>query len=211
MAGELGVELIVLSTRGWGRLDATALGRASGAAARAAACPIVLVRLDAAPGPRSDQPGARAYRRVVVALDGSPGAERVLPRVEPLVRAFAAELLLVRATVPPPAGGVTISTRGEPVGEGATGISLALADQKEAERYLAEMADRLRRRGVRAVPVTRVGPADAVILDCARTREADLVAMVADEGAVSGRLDLGPVADALVRHAPCPVLVARVA
>jgi nucleotide-binding universal stress UspA family protein len=59
-------------------------------------------------------------------------------------------------------------------------------------------------------PGPRDDGADAVILDCARTRGADLVAMVdGTGGGPLGGLALGPIAEAVVRHAPCPVMIAR--
>ncbi|HEY3109058.1 MAG TPA: universal stress protein [Chloroflexota bacterium] len=204
---QLGVDLLALSTAGWARLGTTALGALAEEVVRIAACPIVLLRVDVARSVRSEPPRARPYRRVVVALDGSPGAELVLPRVEPLARAFAAQLLLVRATIPPSAAPEG-SEPGEANGAGASGRRLDPVARADAERYLAEAADRLQQGGLRTAPVSRVGPADAVILDCARTRGADLIAMATGRGpAPFGRLGLGRTTDAVVRHAPCPVLV----
>ena len=197
----LGVDMVALTTRGWGGLGSTAAGGVAELVARTVGCPIVLLRVDAVAararaeaaararrrrgrgGARADAVGARPYQRVVVPLDGTPEAERALARVEPLARAFAAEIVVVRATRPPE-------------GDGGRGGPDGLA---ETELYLGETAERLRQRGVRAGTFSRVGPVDAVILDCARTRGADLIVMVGNDG--------GGVVEAMVRHAPCPVMV----
>ena len=41
------------------------------------------------------------YKRILVALDGTEAAERVLPHVEALARAFGSTLVLLRATTSP--------------------------------------------------------------------------------------------------------------
>ena len=40
------------------------------------------------------------YERILVALDGSPLAERILPHVEALATRFGSQLTLLRATTP---------------------------------------------------------------------------------------------------------------
>ena len=59
------------------------------------------------------------YRRIVVALDGSELAERVLPHVEALAERFGAQLILLQAT---PVAGVSMDKLD--------------ADRREADRYL---------------------------------------------------------------------------
>jgi nucleotide-binding universal stress UspA family protein len=54
------------------------------------------------------------------------------------------------------------------------------------------------------------GAASRAITGCALELEADLIAMTTLGRGGLGRAVLGSVADSVVRHAPCPVLLVRV-
>jgi nucleotide-binding universal stress UspA family protein len=152
------------------------------------------------------------YRRVVVALDGSERAERVLPYVEPLAERFGAALTLLRVAVP--AEGVAARTFGRIAAPIASPLvdprAAVAAEQRSAAAYLASVADRLRARGIPADHDQRLGPAAEAIVAYALDLEADLVALTTHGRTGLGRAVLGGVAEAVVRRAPCPVLLVRV-
>jgi nucleotide-binding universal stress UspA family protein len=151
------------------------------------------------------------YRRILVALDGSTAAEQVLPHVEALAERFGATVLLLRAVTPPerliaaaadPSSGMVVDP--EPF------LEAEEAEQEDAQAYLGTTARRLEARGV---PVEVEAPeADAadVIVVRARERAADLIAMTTHGRGGLGRLIFGSVADAVLRTAPCPVLLVRI-
>lgn len=150
------------------------------------------------------------YRRVLVALDGSELAERVLPHVEALAQKFDSHLVLVRAVARqgPLASGhevgpTTVGRLMDPTPE-------SQVFEEEAERYLRALADHLRHRGYHVDYEQVEGPAGQVILDRARALGADLIAMTTHGRTGLGRLVLGSVAEEVVTHAPCPVLLVRV-
>jgi len=80
--------------------------------------------------------------RILVPLDGSRVAEQILPHLRRLLHRQDAEVVLVRAAVPPPM---------------ENGMLIADVLLAAAREYLAEMQDRLRDQGARVRAIVRVG------------------------------------------------------
>jgi nucleotide-binding universal stress UspA family protein len=152
------------------------------------------------------------YRRILAALDGSKVAERVLPHVESLGEQYGAAVTLLRAVtssvailnaeavalaapIPPPV------VDPEPI---------VAAEREEAQSYLEALAERLRGHGLAVDVVLPEGDAAEAIVEQAGQRSADLIAMTTHGHGGLGRVLMGSVADAVVRRAPCPVLLVRV-
>jgi nucleotide-binding universal stress UspA family protein len=156
--------------------------------------------------------GARPPRRIVVALDGSSRAERVLPYVEELAARTRAKVILVRTWTPHPAADPSAAVGASP---GATSATVPDAEgyghRREAWRYLEGIADRLRERGVAADYEVVEGPAGEMIVDEAKGLGAEMLAITTHGRSGVGRLVLGSVADHVVRHTNCPVLLFRAA
>jgi nucleotide-binding universal stress UspA family protein len=130
------------------------------------------------------------YRRILVALDGSPRAERALPHAEALTARLGAMLVLLRVTAPGP----------DPAG--------ALdAERREADRYLAAWYGRLTAKGLRVHYERPEGPPAPLIAEHSRNQDADLIVLTSQgQGRASGPA-VGRVAEALIQSAPCPVLL----
>ena len=130
-------------------------------------------------------------RRVLVPLDGSPLAERALGCAAPLARATGARLLLVRAS-----------------GSGSDeewSEELAL---ERARHDLRATATRLRRDGLAVDWVARAGDPSRAIVEAARERAVDLIAMGTHGRRVGDGWGYGSVADEVIRRAPgLPVLL----
>jgi nucleotide-binding universal stress UspA family protein len=164
---------------------------------------------EARPG---DQPvPQQPYAHIVVALDGSPLAERVLAYVEPLATAFGSQVtcvcavesleqLMARWYLGPGYGGA-VSV--EPL--------VDTQDQIRAEdaAYLEHIKERLAKQGIAVKCEEPEGRAAEVIVATARTQGANLIAMTTHGRSGLGRAFLGSVADEVVRTAPCPVLLVR--
>jgi nucleotide-binding universal stress UspA family protein len=148
------------------------------------------------------------YRRVLVALDGSEFAERILPYVEALAQRFESTLVLLRAVTPPGAIIAGTAAGAAPVaGPVVDPMPLIEAERREAAEYLDALARRLRDEGVAAeYEIPEGGPAETITRRAGELR-ADLVAMTTHGRGGLGRLVLGSVADEVLRHAPCPVLL----
>jgi nucleotide-binding universal stress UspA family protein len=154
-----------------------------------------------------------ALRHILVALDGSPLAEQVLPAAMALGSAMDAEFTLLRVVEPaliaiPDPGFALIP----PIA--------ALEEQEEqaAEAYLARVAARLREEGalpcMKTSVLTDPEPAEAI---CGFLRHqswhdrdappADLVAMATHGREGLTRLLLGSVTDRVLQHTPVPLLL----
>jgi nucleotide-binding universal stress UspA family protein len=152
------------------------------------------------------------YARILVPLDGSDLAERVLPYVEALAKQFGSTVILLLATDLPR---VLLTTGAAP---GGTPLAVPVINPKpivEGERraaagYLDAVAERLRAGGLTVECEQPNGPAAETIVEGARRLGADLIAMTTHGRGGLGRLVYGSVADAVLRSAPCPVLLVRV-
>jgi nucleotide-binding universal stress UspA family protein len=151
--------------------------------------PLILVR------PTDDWRSTRTtFTRLIVALDGSPIAEQVLPFVRVIASKFRSQVLLLYAR------------------EGSESDDYALA----VERYLDVVAKDLGARGVatKVVIDDSASPA-AFIVGSAESERADLIMMVTHgRGGVArqGYVKVGSVADGVLQTTPCPVfLVSAVA
>ncbi len=92
-----GADLLVLTTHGHGALTRVWLGSVADELARRATIPTLVVR----PGEAGQGPGAEpVLRHVLVPLDGSAHAERMLEPAEALGRLMQAEYTLLRVVSP---------------------------------------------------------------------------------------------------------------
>jgi nucleotide-binding universal stress UspA family protein len=139
------------------------------------------------------------YDPILVALDGSRRAERVLPHAEALAALFSAHLILLQATDPP--NGTFLSP--------GDGLRAGDRDQREASSYLARMQAALERRGIAAQVQTPPTPAAEAIVEYAVEASAGLIAITTRGHGGLGRLLFGSVATVVARTAPCPVFVVR--
>jgi nucleotide-binding universal stress UspA family protein len=150
------------------------------------------------------------YARILVPVDGSLLAEEVLPHVVGLARRYGSTVEVVRAYAPPPsllAASAASSLPGTgPVLDPAPFIA---AGRQEADIYLERTAERLAASGV-AVEHRRIDgpPAESIVAE-AKSRRADLIAMTTHGRGGLGRLVMGSVADYVLQHAPCPILLVR--
>jgi nucleotide-binding universal stress UspA family protein len=151
------------------------------------------------------------YEHVLVALDGSATAERALEHAVALAGAFGSTVTLLRATVAPET--ILAETTGsENVGEVALvdPTPIVEADQASAMDYLSGVAEALRARNINVSMEDPEGQPAEVIVDRARQLGVGLIVMTTHGRGGLGRLFFGSVADAVLRHAPCPVLLVRV-
>jgi nucleotide-binding universal stress UspA family protein len=152
-----------------------------------------------------------AFHHVLVALDGSPLAERILESVLPLTGCLGATLTLLRVVEP------ALVPVIDPAFS-AAGVEIAALDnlQQAAQQYLDRLAGRLRATTHTHTVRTQVvldPQAAAAILSYAETPPAgdveavDLIALATHARTGLGRLLLGSVADRVARRAPVPLLL----
>ncbi len=150
------------------------------------------------------------YRRIVVALDGSQRAEAVLPHVEALAVKFSSAITLVQATMPR-LGVVTAPATPMPTADAVSpGDAVSQIQRRDALAYLATIAHEFATRNIEVDVAHDEGRADDVIIKTAEAVQAELIGMTTHGAGVVRRLVLGSVADAVLRSAPCPVLLVRI-
>ncbi|MEW6278163.1 MAG: universal stress protein [Candidatus Eremiobacterota bacterium] len=141
-------------------------------------------------------------KKLMFALDGSPLAECALLTGEALARRWQAEILLVRVVEPYmpglPGALTSLATR------------LAELHRQEAEPYLRNVAEDLIARGFKVRPILRVGSARHELAKVARDEQVDMVVMSSHGRSGPGRWLLGSIAEWVLRHSPCPVLLVRI-
>lgn len=139
------------------------------------------------------------YRRILVPLDGSALAETAIPPATLLASTTKAELELIRITV----------LRFVQQPGGGSFVVQEAADREEAESYLREWQSRLQSQGINATYQVRSGGVAEEIAKYAVETKADLIVM-STHGRTGTRLwAYGSVAYAVLRAAPCSVLVVR--
>jgi nucleotide-binding universal stress UspA family protein len=153
------------------------------------------------------------YEHLLVALDGSPAAESVLEHAEALAKAFGSTVTLFRATVA--AEELMAQTAGSAQGVGDVGPMLdptpiLEAEREEAVSYLNGVAARLKQHNLNVNTEHFDGPPAEEIVERARALGVSLILMTTHGRSGLGRMVFGSVADSVLRHAPCPVLLVRV-
>ena len=201
---ELRAELVVMTTHGRGPLARAWLGSVADGLARRSSIPVLLVRPTADPEPM----GEHLFRNILVALDGSELAEQVLAHATGLGTLVGAHYTLVRVVSPLLLTGYAPTPEGM-LTEAAYGPELELLIE-DGEAYLEVVAKGLRARGltVETQVVAEMQPAVG-ILEFAREKAADLIAMATHGRTGFSRLLLGSVADKVLRGTSAPVLLYR--
>ncbi len=139
------------------------------------------------------------FQRILVAVDSSPIAAHAAEVGIELARALAGEVAFVHAIDPD----LAIAPGG-----GASSAELIAFATQEGRKLLAGFRQRARSQPapLEFVPVGR--PASEVV-KAAREWPADLIVIGSHGRGGVARVVLGSVADGVLRHAPCPVIVVR--
>lgn len=138
--------------------------------------------------------------RILVCLDGSPRAERVLPYALACARAGGADSEIILAQVPLPLSLVPRLTPGT-YRELVEGLALKVAGSLEG------LASELRQRGPRVSWRTPRGSALEAIISLAEAERADLLVLGSHARTGVKRWVLGSTAEKIIRHSQIPVLL----
>lgn len=143
---------------------------------------------------------------IVVGYRVGEDADRALARAIELAERFGAHLVVASANEPVPVPAIApdwplLAPRAGDVG--------AVLSHDEAADALAQAREQLESTGLRFTLVPVDGPATDAVLDVADEVGADLVVVGSREHGFLERLLEGSVSEAVVRRAPCDVLVVR--
>lgn len=139
------------------------------------------------------------FQRILVAADEDPIAAHAVDVGTELGTALGAQLALIFVVDP--------ATVGLPDG-GVPAAQLLTLAERDAKRMLAGLGQH-RSAGSTPLEFVRTGHAAHEIVKAAVEWPADLIVIGSHGRGGLSRAFLGSVAEAVVRHAPCPVLVVR--
>ncbi len=186
--------LVAMSTHGRSGLSRAVRGSVAEQVLRKCPFPTLLA------GPlglrTSSEPEPQPIRTILVPTDGSEASTGVAPLVEDWAACHGAEIVLLHVV---PAA-ETVGGNGGESAELRAGEAKCILD-RFVSRFSGNAA-RIRARWVRGIP-------EAEIVQAAREERADLVAMATHGRTGLSRFLLGSVTEAVLRTAPCPILVAR--
>ncbi len=140
------------------------------------------------------------FQRIACAVDFSEESRAAVADAAELARRFGVELTLVHVHLPPPQAAIDALGSSE----------LAELDAEEVEQQLAVWkaeAERLADRPVKTALLA--GSPGSELVRYARDRHVDLIVLGTHGRTGLRRAVLGSVAEHVVRHAHCPVLVVR--
>lgn len=199
-AAAIGADLIALTTHGRGGLSRAWLGSVTDQLIRQSPTPVLVLHPEEQAAALAEAP---PFRHILIALDGSPMAERAIPGALSLGRLARARYTLVQAVAP------VIH------GFAADGLAPHLDTKaletgwERSQAYLQSVAAPLRAEGFVVDIQSPVGqPADA-ILRYAEQQAVDLIALTTRGHGGLTRLILGSVADKLMRGAAVPLLISH--
>jgi len=136
------------------------------------------------------------FEKILVPLDGSECAERILPKVEKLAKDLHASIALLQVVYAHTFPGVD-----------PTDAEVAVV--RKAEEYLKQVEEQLKAKGFRVDTHVRYGQDADEILDHAAQKDVDMIAMTTHGRSGVQRFLLGSVAEKILRHSPKPVFLVR--
>lgn len=178
-------DLIVVGNRRRGAFASAVFGSVGAHLVDHAPCPVLVARADTA-------------NRMLIAADGTPSSSdipRLLDSWGPSFRELPVEVL-------------SVAVRDDPITPWVAGIERP-EDLAEHERIAASTAAELAALGWSAIPVTRSGVPDRVIVDAAEEYRADLIVTGSRGIGTIQRLIAGSVAHDVLLHTRSSVLVMR--
>jgi len=150
------------------------------------------------------------FNKILVCLDGSELAEKVLPfAVEQAVR-FDSELVLLRVVSEPYLIGLGLpGMPGIPI-DAARVEKQEMDEKAEAIKYLKSLAEKIRNENKLQVSCfSTIGPAGQTIVEYCDKHKIELVALTTHGRTGPGRVILGSVADHVIRQSGLPILLIR--
>jgi nucleotide-binding universal stress UspA family protein len=195
--------LIAMATHGRSGLDRWLMGSVTEKVLRGASNPLMVVRAQDEKTPSWEM---ATLKRLVVPLDGSELAERIIPHVDALAKRLDLEVVLLGVYGSP----VGAATPGEGFYNPAQLGAFVAELRAETVGYLAAKTEEMRSKGFKNISfVAKEGLEAEEIVSLAREKPDTLIAMCTHGRSGVKRWVLGSVTEKVVRHCGVPVLVVR--
>jgi nucleotide-binding universal stress UspA family protein len=142
------------------------------------------------------------YHKILVPLDGSKRAERILPHVEELARRYKAKVIFLQV----------VEYKTVPTTEGAF-INLTEQEfdqaKKQAETHLEGILGEFREKNIESKICVTYGPVVGGIIGTAAQEGVDLIALASHGRGGLSRVFYGSVAAGLLHRVDRPLLIIR--
>lgn len=193
-ADENNVDLILMATHGRSGIRRWAIGSVADKVIRATKKPVMLVRA---------KTSSTLSNKVLVPLDGSKQSEAVVSYVDELATRLRSEVILLQVLEP----SYRVHTSGGRI-KRISYTSERIDQLKEGiMRYLERIATPLRDKDINVKFEVRIGEVPQTIINFANEYQAGLVAMLKRGRYGMSSLDLGSVADKVLRRGTTPILL----
>ena len=186
-------DLLVIGSRGVTEFQPLLLGSVSRKLLMQAPCPVLVVKKP-----------TTALKRVLLGADGSIESWEAVAWLKRL-REHIRPTVTVASVIPPlPLESLRVPSRAIAVGDQVEGVL-----RREAKKLAARVAGTLKKAGFSAKGIVLSGPPGAELVTAATREQANLIVVGSRSGRSAHEYFMGSVADMVVKHAPCSVLVYR--
>ncbi|NLW91337.1 MAG: universal stress protein [Syntrophomonadaceae bacterium] len=151
------------------------------------------------------------FKKILVAYDGGDISMRALDKAIELAKDTPAEIHLISVYGENDIQALRLHGTQYPANANEL-FHPGSEDYKEAEKnyitlFQVESAERVRQAGIPVHPIVTKGKPHQAIVEHAKKVRACLIVTGTHNQGTAAKLLLGSVADSLIRHAPCPVMV----
>jgi len=200
-ADENAMDLIVISSHGYSGIKRRIIGSVAQEVLHGTCVPVLLVK------PGDAKPGEVEFRKVIVALDGSPFSETSILYAEQLIKGAGAEVILLRVSDPPMVPPTWSRDAESHRREYQQRMTAEL--QQQAVEYLEKAKGGFGRKRIKVRPHAVVGTAAETIMELAQKEKADVVALTTHGRSGVSRWVHGSVASKIAQECRRPVLLVR--
>ena len=200
-ADENEMDLIVISSHGYSGIKRRIIGSVAQEVLHGTCVPVLLVK------PGDAKPGEVEFRKVIVALDGSPFSETSILYAEQLMKGTGAEVVLLRVSDPPIVPPTWSRDAESHRREYQQRMTAEL--QQQAVEYLEKAKGAFARKRISIRPHAVVGTAAETIMELAQKEKADVVALTTHGRSGVSRWVHGSVASKIAQECRRPVLLVR--
>jgi nucleotide-binding universal stress UspA family protein len=194
-AQEQDIDLIVISSHGRSGISRWVYGSVAEKVLRQSCCATLIIR-------EQVEQTAGKFKKILVCLDGSAVAEKVLDSALSLAQCSQAEIILLR--VVEPANLLFDMETADQVQESVNAL-----ERGEAEAYLNNLMQNMPQTPGALSAHTLMGPTADTIIDFAQEKQVDLIAISSHGRSGISRWVYGSVAEKVMRGAKCATLILR--